>query len=230
MHFQIVSGNDFLKSPRWTASFFLEEEELPSAFPKVAVKSLVTERRASVDPRSLGDEIIHYVGLENIRSGTGELTGFSPRPASDIKSRSKLFQVDDILFGRLRPELNKVLLVNDKLGSGLCSNEVIVLTPRCELIKPRLLRHLLASAFVMSKCAKLTVGAALPRISSADLLEIEIPLPPLPVQERLTEHLAELDRKLEVARRTVDLLPSAIAEDLVRALAEGADEVSAEFS
>lgn len=221
MHCQVISGADFIRSTRWTASFFLQEEELESAFPLQPLRTIVRENKTAVDPRDLGYDQVNYLGLENVRPQSGELTNFQPRPATDIKSRSKTFQINNVLFGRLRPELNKVFLADGPVTSGICSNEFIVLVALPEFVLPRFLRHLLASSFVMSKCEKLRMGAALPRMNASDLLDIKVPVPPLDVQKQLVADLEALDEQLKELRRKVELLPSAMAEELLRVIADG---------
>ena len=112
MRFAIVEHSRIATMGRWTPSFFFgAENSLSTDYEMVELRQLVSERKGALDPQTLGNLQISYLGLENIRSKTGELVGFEARAASAIKSRSKLFKTGDILFGRLRPELNKVYLV-----------------------------------------------------------------------------------------------------------------------
>lgn len=217
-----VSAETFFAESRWTVSYFSESLGAPlSAYPMVRIAEIASERRGSADPQQLGDVLITYLGLENVRSQTGELVDFELRSAKAVKSRSKVFEPGDVLFGRLRPELNKVFLADGPVQAGLCSGEFIVLVPDTLMVEPRYLRHLLASEFVSRYARKLTAGASLPRMSAEDLLNLGIPLPPLDEQRELVERLKAADDEIIRLRHELATLPSAVANALLNSIASG---------
>lgn len=217
-----VSGAQFFGANRWTVSFFTESSGVTlSAFPMRPLRELAAERRGSSDPQQLGDISIAYLGLENVRPMTGELVDFANRSATSVKSRSKIFQRDDVLYGRLRPELNKVFLAQGQVTEGLCSGEFIVLVPRKDVVLPRYLRHALASPFVTQFASKFTVGASLPRMATEDLLGIDIPVPPLEIQAKMVKRLAEIDSEIAELRGRLEGLPSKQTDAFLEAISSG---------
>lgn len=76
----------------------------------------------SVDPKASKDPLA-YVGLESVASSTGQLIAFEEDPdaAASLKRR---FRKGDVLYGKLRPRLNKVLLTH---SDGACSTDFLVL-------------------------------------------------------------------------------------------------------
>lgn len=221
-----VRSQDLSAAGRWTVSYFsADEASQPSAYPMSALRHVVQERKSTIHPRSITGDMIDYLSLEHIRSDTGELVGFKSRVSSEVKSRLKTFQEGDVLFGRLRPELNKVYLAEGEVSSGICSNEFIVLRALPDKIIPRYLRHVLASPYVTRFAAKLRTGASLPRISAADLLDLSIPLPTLEVQEEIAKALAELDKELRLLRQRIERLPTATTEALTMSLQHGRNEL-----
>jgi restriction endonuclease S subunit len=222
-----ISTQTLLESNRWTVSFFANpERNTSSIYPLIQIGDLCNERRGAEDPQQLGDVLINYIGLENIRPQTGELIDFQPRFAITVKSRSKKFESNDILFGRLRPELNKVYLVNDEIKSGLCSGEFIVLTPNGEYVTPRYLRYLLASEFVTRFASKYKVGSSLPRIAQQDLLGLRIPVPPIDIQQRLDIELQIYERELHELRTRLQILPNDVTGKILSVL--GCNDVDVE--
>jgi hypothetical protein len=218
----VVESTRLFRADRWTVSYFTETRVSGTwAYRQRPLRELAVERRSTVDPKQYGEESIVYIGLENIRSTTGELVDFALRPASSIKSRSKTFRPGDVLYGRLRPELNKVYLAQEPASEGMCSGEFIVLAPRQDVVLPRYLRHILASSFVTQFAGKFTVGASLPRMSTSDLLGIEVPVPPLDVQARLVEQLGKIDQEIISLRARLATLPAQQAEGLLAALSSG---------
>lgn len=218
----VVESARLLKANRWTVSYFTEADTPGiSAYRQLPLRELANERRTTLDPQQYGDTHIVYLGLENVRSTTGELVEFAPRRASSIKSRSKTFRENDVLYGRLRPELNKVYLAQSPASDGMCSGEFIVLAARQDIVLPRYLRHILASPFVTQLAGKFTVGASLPRMAAEDLFSIEVPVPPLDVQSKLVEQLEKIDQEIITLRTRLETLPAQQAEGLLEALSTG---------
>lgn len=224
-----IDYSDLLNADRWTPAFFLQEsEELLSAYPMLPLSKVVGQRKGTVDPQTLGDTSVNYLSLENVRPQTGELKSFKPRLAKEIKSRSKVFDENDVLYGRLRPELNKVYLCQGLLSSGICSGEFLVLSPIKNQINPVYLRHILASIYVTNVVKKYRMGASLPRISINDLLKIEIPIPPIEVQNQISIQLIEVDLKIKILRKELELLPCSQTSALVQSMINGDKNLSIE--
>ena len=223
----IVDSKALQQAGRWTVSYFQEAGDVAeSEYPIAALSQVLREQRGSADPQGLGSKHINYVGLENVRSVTGELTDFNPRPALEIKSRSKTFAAGDILFGRLRPELNKVLVVSDELGGGLCSGEFYVLRPTTGEATSHFWRHVLASKFVTEQIGRFRAGASLPRVAIADLLSIQVPVPPAETQVRLSAELRDLDAELVLLRERLDAHPNNVQAALVAAVTHSGVSIS----
>lgn len=211
-------------SGRWTPSFFFGTEDSPgSAHEMVELRQLVVERKGAIDPQTLGDRQISYLGLENVRPRTGELVDFEPRAANSIKSRSKIFRAGDVLFGRLRPELNKVYLVEGEPTEGICSGEFIVLVPVASRVNARYIRHIIASPFVSRFVEKFRVGASLPRMATDDLLGIKVPVPPLKVQEQIALRLRAMDQELRDLRQRLEKLPGQTLDVLMETVSSRDD-------
>ena len=94
-----------------------------STWPIVPVAQVFHKSERSVLPESLEGPVT-YIGLENVTQSTGEITGdvITDRP-TDIKSLKNVFKPGDILYGKLRPNLNKVWLADRK---GICSTDIFV--------------------------------------------------------------------------------------------------------
>jgi type I restriction enzyme S subunit len=95
-----------------------------------------------------------------------------------------------------------------EIDGGLCSTEFIVLRPNKE-ISDQVLRAILASKWVSSQLEKLQIGAALPRVSSKDLLAMKVPLPDKQTQERLERELFKLNQERVTAKIVIASGPTA---------------------
>lgn len=120
-----------------------------------------------------------YVGLEHIESHTARFIGSNePQP---VKSSTFRFSDEHVLYGRLRPYLNKALAPDFE---GHCSTEIFPLKPSLELSREYLLYWLLADETCERINATCT-GARMPRAQMNDVLDFEIPVPPLAEQQRI---------------------------------------------
>jgi hypothetical protein len=223
-----INSNHFFSANRWTVAYFNNTDvSLAAGFPMRKIRDLAVERKSSTDPQQLGKIEVSYLGLENVRPLTGELVDFAPRLASAIKSRSKVFHRGDVLYGRLRPELNKVFLAEGSVQDGLCSGEFIVLMPNSKIVFSRFLRHVLSSRYVTQFATMFKVGASLPRMGVEDLLDISIPVPPLQIQEDLVKRLEMLDLEIAETRKKVEELPTRTAAAMLEFLQNGGGKFDA---
>ncbi len=220
-----ISAAELAREGSWTVARYIEvtpADAPEAAYAGVRLGALVRELREMVHPPFPEGRVIPYVGLEHIEPLTGDLVGYAPRPAAEIRSRSKLFREGHVLYGRLRPGLNKVYLAEGaQVDGGLCSGELLVLEARQERVLPRVLRQLLASPFVREQAVRLQSGAALPRVSAADLLDIEVPLPPLDEQRMLDRTLAEADVRRRALREELAEQPHRTMREFLAALSRG---------
>ena len=182
---------------RWKVEFFGTPTpgRNKSGFPTTVLCDIVTERRETMDPQAYPEERVNYIGLENVESGTGDLVEFKAKYGKEIRSRSKRFYEGDVLYGRLRPYLNKVFVAGGNPTAGICSGEFYVLVPRPEVVLPNYLRAILSSEYVRQLVAGWQTGSSLPRLQIEDLLAIEVPLPPLHEQRAFEEFLLSQHRQ-----------------------------------
>lgn len=110
-----------------------------------------------------------FVGLQHVESHTGRRVGSDPLEL--MKGRKFRFRPGDILYGYLRPYLNKVWLAD---RDGLCSVDQYVLRPRAGTSAP-LLAHALRGRRVLDRTIELTHSLQLPRLRSGLLSAIEVP-------------------------------------------------------
>lgn len=218
----IRSFADLSARGRWKVEFFQDARPGTShtAIASAPLGDLVTERRETIDPQLQASRVFSYLGLEHVESHTGDLIDFAPRRGAEVKSRSKVFAPGDVLYGRLRPYLNKAYLAEPPVDQGICSGEFYVLVPGPK-VDAGYLRTVLASSLVLSRVGAWQTGAALPRLPLSDLLGISIPLPPLEQQRELGAFAAKIAQRRR--RLTVELrrLPELLAQGLAEVLERG---------
>lgn len=139
-----------------------------------------------IEKKQNGTKKLPYVGMEDIESRTAKfLRSTTPR---FVKSTSFYFNGEHVLYGRLRPYLNKVLLPDFE---GHCSTEIFPIKVGGELDK-KFLFYWLTSDDVVVKINATCTGSRMPRANVKEVLDFKIPLPPLPEQLRIVEILDEV--------------------------------------
>ncbi len=134
--------------------------------------------------------VLRYVGLESIESNTGVfIDGVLSKTPEAPKANSFHFTDKHVLYGKLRPYLNKVALPEFE---GKCSTEIIPLLPGDNLNR-EYLAYFLRSSQTVSQISEKTTGARMPRADMRFVLSLEIPLPSLADQQSIVNILKRAD-------------------------------------
>ena len=123
-----------------------------------------------------------------------------------IQNRSRL-EFGDILLSGIGT-IGRVAIVDIPVGDWNCSESVLLLKADQTLILPKYLKYILEGNEVQVYFNNHATGSTLKGIRQKDLRSLEIPLPPLPVQEaivnildRFTVYAAELQAELQARQQ-----------------------------
>ena len=147
------------------------------------------------------DEEYHYVGLENIESNSGKLIDFSPTIGSEIKSSKVVFKSGMVLYGKLRPYLNKVWISN---FDGVATTEILPFYPiDNHSLNMNYVKHYFLSPKYLAKVMNNCSGARMPRLTTKFIKSDEayIPLPLLQTQQKTVKYLDQISEKTEILKR-----------------------------
>lgn len=120
-----------------------------------------------VDPRDQPNSL--YVGLEHV--GSGRFTRIGGGVAADVQSSKFAFKEGDVLYGKLRPYLDKAILAEQ---DGVCTTELLVLRAR-EGIDPRFLVAAVHCNDFIEHAISGTTGSQHPRTSWHRISEFRLP-------------------------------------------------------
>ena len=134
--------------------------------PLDALVELRLERVASYK-----DPELPYIGLEHLAGGRPKLLGTLPSSAS--VSINGVFAQNDILFGKLRPNLRKSLRAP---FAGYCSTDILVLRAR-DGIRPDFAGHLFQWEPIFASAAASAAGTKMPRTSWNELKRYSVRQP-----------------------------------------------------
>lgn len=166
---------------------------MPEPVPKGWVKGTLGEITWPSRSRAQPTEVLEmrYVGLEHIEGQTMRLLGYGE--AHKFRSASLRFSQGDVLYGRMRPYLNKVWVAE---FDGICSGEFLVFSKHDWLNNRFLASRLNADDFV--KFAEERVSGDRPRVSFQKLVSFPLLLPPTAEQDRI---VARLDAAMSRLRK-----------------------------
>ncbi|MFN4213139.1 MAG: restriction endonuclease subunit S [Microgenomates group bacterium] len=170
--------------------------EIPEDWGVVGLGEVCTPRKEQILPKE--NEI--YVGLEHLDPGATKLNRYGN--SREVKSLKNKFYPQDILYGKLRPYLDKAVIAENK---GVCSTDLIVI--RCNKLKvlPFYLINLIHTSYFLNFATGTISGTNHPRTSWDSLKIFKIPLPSLPELREIAEILQTVDQKIEIEQKKKEL-------------------------
>ena len=154
--------------------------KLPSHWKVDRLKNIVNLRNSKIYVTSEEED---YLELEDIEQGTGKI--LSKRNTVEVESAVTLFKKGDILFGKLRPYLEKYYLAE---FDGKCTGEILAFEPL--KIQGRFLLYCISSTWFIGQCNMLAYGAKMPRVNwPTQLAKINFPLPLKDEQVQIADYL-----------------------------------------
>ena len=152
-------------------------DEQPEGWLRGQLKDTAHLIKDKVDPASVSPET-PYIGLEHVEAHTMRLLGQGQ--AADVRSIKSVFQPGDVLYGKLRPYLNKVVRPD---FNGICSTDFLVFGESSKLDRG-FLAHYLNRLWVADQANHLSNGVELPRVNWESLSRLPICYPAGKAEQR----------------------------------------------
>ncbi|MEM0381071.1 MAG: restriction endonuclease subunit S [Nitrososphaerota archaeon] len=165
---------------------------IPKDWEVVRLKDISEQRKEIVLPEEV-NPLTPYIGLEHISSGVTKIKNFGK--AGDVKSSKFKFFKNDILYGKLRPYLDKAVIAE---VNGVCSTDIIII--KAVKCIPSFLIYLLHTKDFINYATATMTGTNHPRTSWPAISKFNLPLPPTEEQQKIAEILLTVDKKLEIER------------------------------
>lgn len=179
------------------------------SWPLVKLGEVAPAKPAKVKALEETEQVIQ-ITLDHIEADSGRLITTNYQPISEAGSSTHWFNTDHVLYSKLRPYLNKVIVPEE---TGLCTTELVPMKPDPEQLDRNYLAYYLRSRTFVDWVSAQTAGAKMPRVSMKVFWEHEIPLPPLAEQKRIAAILDKADAIRRKRQQTIQL-----ADDFLRAV------------
>lgn len=146
-------------------------------------------------------EKVWLLNLDQIEPHTGALLSKGYVDPSSLGTSTHTFDDGNVLYSKLRPYLNKVLIPD---AAGYCTSELVPMRPNQELVTREYLAAYLRSPFFLDWVSQQVDGAKMPRVSMKVLWEHMVELPFIDEQNyivALLERAGSIRRKRKKASR-----------------------------
>lgn len=187
--------------------------EIPKEWKTSKLKYLTTERSESALMTS--EDI--YIGLENVASNKNEVVEIQ---TENLQSIQNICKKDDVMFSKLRPYLNKVIICP---CDCFCTSEFIVY--KCFEGDNRYLRYFLTNAAFIDVVTASTYGTKMPRANPQFIKNLEICYCDLAEQQQIADYLdtkcSEIDATAEDIQKEISLLEDYKKSVITEAVTKG---------
>lgn len=136
-------------------------------------------------------EITWLLNLDMIESNTGKIINKVYANKTEIGNSTCTFNSNNVLYSKLRPYLNKVVLPDEE---GYGTSELLPLLPDKEKINREYLAYTLRSDSFVRFINEKVAGAKMPRVSTKDLMKFKLPIPPLKLQNEFTDIVTQVNK------------------------------------
>jgi type I restriction enzyme S subunit len=179
----------------------VKEGELPEGWEWKSFDDIIEISKNKYNPKE--NKRLFYVGLEHIEKNTGSL--IVKENFEEIRTLKNQFYKGELLYGKLRPNLNKVYLAKE---DGVCSTDILVLKTKgnCDL---QFLKYLMLGSEFVNEMSENTNGVNLPRVSTKFILEYQIKIPKLNEQHQIVQ---EIESRLSVADKMEEQIKTSLQQ------------------
>ena len=156
-------------------------EELPDSWSVCCLGELCDYGNCTnVDTADIADSA-WILDLEDIEKDSGVVLQKVRKAERNAASTKHLFHKGQVLYSKLRPYLNKVVLADE---DGYCTSEILPLEFERNIL-PQYARYYLMSPAFLRYANKCSYGVKMPRLGTADGKKAIISVPPLEEQKRI---------------------------------------------
>lgn len=168
---------------------------------EVTVKTAFNGQIQSVNDRCW------LLNLDMVESQTGKIISKVYVTKDEIGNSTTSFNEEYVLYSKLRPYLNKVVLPDT---SGYCTTELVPIKPQ-EGIDRCYLCYLLRSSSFVNMITIKVAGAKMPRVTMSDFWEFMFPLPPLSLQRLFAHRIEQIEEQKKQISAAIAQLETLLA-------------------
>ena len=140
------------------------------------------------------------LNLDMISPNTGEIIKKCYYDDDEIGNSTIKFNGDNVLYSKLRPYLNKVVIPND---IGYATSELVPLCPQKDVLDKIFCASLLKSPNFVKYISSKVAGAKMPRVSMGIFREFAIILHPLSLQQEFATKIEAIEKQKGLIKESI---------------------------
>jgi len=172
----------FADLERWDVKFFLEQ--IKSKYPLVSLSKFVTEHNEKVRPYDSPQETFKILGVNN----TAGIFHAYDAQGKDIKQPYKKVSAGDFAYNPYRINVGSIGWVPPEHDGAYISPAYVVFSVAETVVLPGLFWFILKAAFFNQTLRAATAGSVRMNLTYPLLETLKIPIPPLPVQQKIVAY------------------------------------------
>ena len=165
---------------------------IPKEWEITDLGNIIKEKRDLISPNNI--QPTKFVGLEHIYSGDYKIKIWGN--STEVKSIKFKFKKGDILYGKLRPYLDKAVIAD---WEGVCSTDIIVLETK-KNTNNTFISYLIHHPNTINYATTTSTGTNHPRTSWRMLSKLKVALPPISEQQKIAEILSRVDERIQLLK------------------------------
>lgn len=146
----------------------------------VPMRSLLDDKRKS--KQAANGDSIWCLNLDQVESHSGKVLNKLVVKAADVGPSTCAFEKGTVLYSKLRPYLNKVVVADE---DGMATTALVPLRCDQSRVMPVYLGHFLRSPDFLAFATNVVAGAKMPRMVMGEFWSYPVPVPPLEEQRRI---------------------------------------------
>lgn len=178
--------------------------EIPESWSSIELGEVIDYGKTTkVEPAAISPEtwVLELEDIEKDSSRLIQRLTFSDRKS---KSTKNVFKTGDVLYGKLRPYLNKVLLAD---SDGVCTTEIVPLQSNAA-VHGRYLFHWMRHPAFMAYVNQVSHGVNMPRLGTDAGKKAPFILAPMLEQKRIADKLDAVLARVDACRERLDRVPA----------------------
>ena len=137
------------------------------------------------------EEKIWLLNLDMVESNTGNIIDYNYVLKEDIGNSTCTFDTTNVLYSKLRPYLNKVVIPNE---IGYATSEMVPLQPLGEILNRYYLTYMLRNKSFVDYISEKVSGAKMPRVTMNDFRDFDVPIPSIELQNEFENLVKQVDK------------------------------------
>ena len=188
-----------------SAERYFETEKILTEFDIVKLGDVVEINSKAIDPvKAFADDTFTYVDIESVENGTGKVSFNKIIKTAEAPSRARrLVKNGDVIISTVRPNLKAFAYLENLPKNCLVSTGFAVLSEN-EKVNGKYLYYIVNQDSVVKQMISMSDKGQYPSITAGDVADLEIPLPPLEIQQQIVNEIEGYQKIIDGAMQVVN--------------------------